>query len=156
MALSYEGVSLFPFAQLKTLLPCSLNSQMCVCLVGGYCVPVCVTVCDPCVDTSACTRACVFVVVLYQQSQIKQSVNYLERAPVAVTEWRRLNIQDQILFSACHIMRQPHQASPAHAGFVRPEAGARRRGWRFATTCATKRSFHPCCYTLLPHESETS
>lgn len=32
MALSYEGVSLFPFAQLKTLLPCSLNSQMCVCV----------------------------------------------------------------------------------------------------------------------------
>lgn len=112
MALSYGGVSLFPFAQLKTLLPCSLNSQMCVCFVRAYC-GLCASMrdCVPSTSRHLCVHACACVCVCRRlvpaRSQIKQSVNYLERAPVAVTEWRRLNIQDQILFSACHIMRQP-------------------------------------------------
>lgn len=54
------------------------------------------------------------LVAAQSQREIKQSVNYLERAPVAVTEKRRPNIQDQILFSVCHIMRQLHQAQTTH------------------------------------------
>lgn len=55
-----------------------------------------------CLRVGVCVCEC--LVAAQSHREIKQSVNYLERAPVAVTERRRLNIWDQILSSPCHII----------------------------------------------------
>lgn len=61
-----------------------------------------------------CLRVCMSVSCSSIESEGDQTVSYFERAPVGVTERGRLNIWDQILFSACHIMRQLHQAQTKH------------------------------------------
>lgn len=80
---------------------------------------VCVSVCHRWVDKqvqvmSVCVCECRCLVAAESQREIKQSVSYFERTPVGVTERGRLNIWDQIVFSACHIMRQLHQAQTKH------------------------------------------
>lgn len=114
----------FPCFQLKNLLLCSLtslhtNDNNCVREYTCVFVPACVYVCVPSMSRHLQLMnvfMCVWqhLVAAQSQREIKQSVNYLERAPVAVTEKRRPNIQDQILFSVCHIMRQLHQAQTTH------------------------------------------
>lgn len=109
----------------------------------------------------ACVRAracCQCLVAVWSRREIKQSVNYLERAPVAVTERRRLNIQDQMLCSARHIMRQPHQAQTTHVKWSNTGRGLVAAP-KLCHDLSKEHGFHhrPCSstYSLL-HYSETS
>lgn len=102
----------FPCFQFRTLLLCSFtslhtsdNNSGCVCVLERATVEIRTSV-RRVREDSWITSVCITIL---HQSGVDQTVNYFERAPEAVTERRRLNIQDQMLSSNCHIMRQSQE-----------------------------------------------